>query len=181
MSGRPKWISSSATPRKPRRFSIGSRKCASTNSSASWWMRTWNCFRAKRRKNISASYREAVAAAFGRRDGGDFASTERGGYSLPYHYGRRIRFRHLRARAQTGDESGKRRIDNCNLRTESDDVVEMDDIDGTHPDASVTYRQTDVALLRRAVNVNVATECIGVLRLAAAQPENPRYDRIATG
>ena len=55
----PKWIYSSATPRKPRKFSIGNRKCASTNLSASWWTRTWNCLHTEPRASISASCLDA--------------------------------------------------------------------------------------------------------------------------
>ena len=58
-------LAASATLRRRRKFSVGNRKCDFTNSSKSWWMRTWICSRAKRRENISANCRECSSADCG--------------------------------------------------------------------------------------------------------------------
>src|SRR6188472_229432 len=63
----------------------------------------------------------------------------------------------------------------------SNDVVQLYYVTGAHPDASVTRRRPDFPLLRCAVDVNVPSKCVGILRFQSTQPENPRHDRIATG
>src|SRR5437667_1868619 len=47
-----------------------------------------------------------------------------------------------------------------------------------HPDASIACRRSDQPFLRRAVDVDIPRERVGVLRLESAQPENARHDRI---
>src|SRR5882724_7284637 len=56
----------------------------------------------------------------------------------------------------------------------------MNDIAGTHSNASVTSGETKVPFLRRTMNVNRARICIRVLRLTATQPKNARDDWIAS-
>ena len=63
----------------------------------------------------------------------------------------------------------------------ADDVEKIDDIAGTHADASVAHGQSDVAFFRRLVNVNIANECIRILWFAPTQPNNARDDWIAAG
>jgi hypothetical protein len=50
------------------------------------------------------------------------------------------------------------------LRAETDVIIEIDDVVGTHPDASIAGWSADVSLFRRAVNVNGARISIRILR-----------------
>ena len=72
-------------------------------------------------------------------------------------------------------------IDNRDTRAPPDHVVKLDQVSGAHTDATVTSRQTNIPLLRSAVNVDVATKCVRILPFEPAQPNDSRYDRIASG
>src|SRR4030095_6137092 len=84
------------------------------------------------------------------------------------------------ARDETRDSRRQRGINDGYCGADSYGVVQLYDVAGTHPDTSITHVQTNVPFLRCAVNVNVACECVRVLRLASSQPENTRDDWIAT-
>jgi len=60
-------------------------------------------------------------------------------------------------------------------------IEELDDIPGAHPDAAVAGWAADEVFHRRAVDVNVAAEGVGVLELRAAQPEDAGDDGVAAG
>ncbi len=81
---------------------------------------------------------------------------------------------------QLRDNGEQGRLNNRNLRTRAHLTVKVDDVGRAHANAAVTCRAADIAFFRCAVNINVATKCICVLRFAPAQPDDPRYDRIAT-
>src|SRR6266516_4075085 len=101
--------------------------------------------------------------------------------TLSNHKGSRIRLGHRTGRDGSGDEASQWCIDNRYFRAAANDFVQIDDIAGAHSNASVTHRQTNVPFLRCAVNVNVPSKGVCVLRLASTQPENAGDDRIATG
>ena len=81
----------------------------------------------------------------------------------------------------SGYDSPQRRVNNRHARAPSQHVVKFDHIFGPHPHATVTNRQTDIPFLRRAVNVDVATKCVRILPFEPAQPDDSRYDGIASG
>ena len=83
-------------------------------------------------------------------------------------------------RDEAGNSSGERHIYDRYCGADSHDVVQLYDIVRAHPDASVTRRRTDFPFFRRAVDVNVPPKRVSVLRFESTQPENPRYDGIAT-
>src|SRR5262249_21264286 len=58
------------------------------------------------------------------------------------------------------------------------DVVQVYDVAGAHPDASITCRRPDEPFLRRTMDVNISRERVGVLRLQSTQPENSSHDWI---
>src|SRR5205823_7058406 len=74
----------------------------------------------------------------------------------------------------------ERCIDNRDLCAATDGVVELDDVARTHANATVARWFADVSLLGCTVNVNVAPIGVRVLRFQTPQPEDPRYDRIAS-
>ena len=90
--------------------------------------------------------------------------------SLTNHAQRVICLRHLRGGAETWNYGHQRKIDNRDLRTATDDTVQINDVGRAHPDATVTDRPANVAFFGCAMDVNVARERIRVLRLAAAEP-----------
>ena len=84
-------------------------------------------------------------------------------------------------RSHTGNCADERRVHDRDGRANSNDVVQLYYVTGAHPDASVTRGRTDFPFLWCAVDVNVPSKCVGILRFQSTQPENSRHDRIATG
>src|SRR5438128_12096977 len=70
-------------------------------------------------------------------------------------------------------------INNGYRRGDSYDVGQLDDVAGSHSDASITGRRTDFPFLWRTVDVDIAGKRIDVLRFSPTQPKNARDDRIA--
>src|SRR6267378_8570552 len=56
-------------------------------------------------------------------------------------------------RSHTRNRADERRVYDCYCRSDSHDIVQLDDVTGTHPDVAVTRRRSDCPFLRRAVNV----------------------------
>ena len=77
---------------------------------------------------------------------------------------------------ETNASSGTSTIVTC--APAPDDVVKLDHVARTHPHATVARRQTDVPLLRRSVNVNVAA--VRRARSAASRPRSQRM-RVTIG
>src|SRR5882762_2349861 len=101
--------------------------------------------------------------------------------SLPHHEGRRISVSHRMSRHQTWNGSSERRVHDSNRSAGSYDVVQLYDVARAHPNASIARRRSDAPLLRRAVNVNISGERVGILSLQSAQPENARDNGVAAG
>jgi hypothetical protein len=59
-------------------------------------------------------------------------------------------------------------------------TVEIDDVDRAHANATVAGWPANVPFFRRAMNVNVAAKRVSVLRLHSAQPDDARYNWIAS-
>src|ERR1051326_1087300 len=72
----------------------------------------------------------------------------------------------------------QRGVSNGHLSADSYGIVQMYDVSSAHPDASKAGRRADQSFLRRAVDINIPCEGIGVLRLQSAQPQDACYDRI---
>ena len=66
-------------------------------------------------------------------------------------------------------------------RADAHGVVNGDDVGRAHADAPVAGGGADVALLRRAVNVNVAVVGVLVLRFETFEPQDAGDDRVASG
>src|SRR5947209_8766665 len=133
----------------------------------SWSMRTWRYSRGKRHEIIWENCR-------------DFLRTPQRG-ALPNHAERVIRLRHLCRRSKFGDYGSQRRIDNRYLGAGADVTIKVDDVDRTHANAAIACGPADVSFFRRAMNVNVSSKRIPVSRFHPAQPNDSRYNRIATG
>src|ERR1041385_5360900 len=71
------------------------------------------------------------------------------------------------ARGGTRNHCIQRRIHNIYFGADADDVVEFNDVARAHANAAVADRQTDITLLRRPVNINVARISERVLWLAS--------------
>src|SRR4029077_9057498 len=99
--------------------------------------------------------------------------------SLPHHEWRRISVSHRMSGHQTWNGSSERRVHDSNRGASSYDVVQLYDVARAHPDASITRSRSDTLLLRRAVNVNISGERVGILSLQSAQPENARDNGVA--
>src|SRR6266850_5596934 len=65
-------------------------------------------------------------------------------------------------------------------RTHGHGVKNLYDVARAHPDAAVTGRFPNAALLRGAVNIDAAVAGIVVAGFCALKPENSRYDGIAS-
>src|SRR6266850_8313803 len=65
-------------------------------------------------------------------------------------------------------------------RTHGHGVKNLYYVARAHPDAAVTDRFPNAALLRGAVNIDAAVASILVAGFCPLQPENPRYDGIAS-
>jgi hypothetical protein len=76
--------------------------------------------------------------------------------------------------------SGQLLVDYCDGRTHGHDMKNLYNIARAHPDAAVTDRFPNAALLRGAVNIDAAVASILVAGFCPLQPENPRYDGIAS-
>ena len=63
----------------------------------------------------------------------------------------------------------------------SHDVIKPDDVARAHADTTIAGRGSDLSFLRRSVDVDVAAVGVLILRLEAAQPENPGHDRVPAG
>src|SRR5262245_10764341 len=85
------------------------------------------------------------------------------------------------AGGQTRNCADEGRVHNRYCRTHADNIVQLNDVVGAHPDTSVARRHPDKPFFRRAVNVDIPAECISVLRFASSQPKNARDYGIATG
>ena len=85
------------------------------------------------------------------------------------------------ARGQTGNCVCERLVDDRHLGADTNIFVQTDNVVGTHPNTSITRGHAGESFLRSAVDVDIAGESIGVLRLKSAQPENSCDDWIATG
>jgi hypothetical protein len=70
-------------------------------------------------------------------------------------------------------------LGDVHLGADADDVIELDYIGRTHPDATEAGGRADLALLGGAVDVDVAVVCIAVAGLEAAEPEDARDDGVA--
>src|SRR3954468_2767065 len=75
----------------------------------------------------------------------------------------------------------ERHVNNRDCRADSYDVVQLNDVAGAHSDTSVARWRSDFPLFRRAVDVNISAERVGILCLEPTQPENARHDWVATG
>src|ERR1700745_771721 len=82
--------------------------------------------------------------------------------------------------SHTGNCADKRRVYDCDCRSDSHDIVQLDDVAGTHPDAAVTRRRSDSPFLWRTVDVNIPRKRIRILRFKSPLPQEPRHDRIPT-
>ena len=71
-------------------------------------------------------------------------------------------------------------LGDLNLSTCSHKIVDLCDIEGTHPDAAVAGRIAEQRLLRGSMNIDTATEGIAIMRFQTIQPENACHDRITT-
>ena len=87
----------------------------------------------------------------------------------------------MRRWIQGRNHGRERKIDNRNLCAAPDDLVKIDDVARTHPNASITGWTSDVPLFRRPVNVNGPGVGVGILPLSSAQPKNARYNWVAAG
>src|SRR5690349_16620875 len=83
-------------------------------------------------------------------------------------------------RSHTGNCADKRRVYDCDCRSDSHDIVQLDDVAGTHSDAAITRRRSDSPFLWRTVDVNVSRKRVRILCFKSTQPQDPRHDRIAT-
>src|SRR5213083_553989 len=83
-------------------------------------------------------------------------------------------------RSHTRNRVDERRVYDCYCRSDSYDVVQLDDVAGTHPDAAVTRGRADSPFLWRAVDVNVPCKRVCILRFKSTQPQDPRHDRVPT-
>src|SRR3982751_4279331 len=84
------------------------------------------------------------------------------------------------ARSHTGNCADEWRVHDRHRCANPNDVVQLYYVTGAHSDAPITRGRTYFPLLRCAVDVNVPSKRIGILRFQSTQPENPRHDRIAT-
>src|SRR5437660_4207105 len=102
-------------------------------------------------------------------------------HRLPHHEWRRISVSHRMSRHQTWNGSSERRVHDSNRGAGSYDVVQLYDVARAHSNASIARRRSDTPFLRRAVNVNISGERVGILSLQSAQPENACDDGVAAG
>jgi hypothetical protein len=67
-----------------------------------------------------------------------------------------------------------------NFRIQTNGVEEFDDILGFHANTTIAYGPADIALLGRAMNVDIAAVGIAIFVIKTFQPENARNDGITT-
>ena len=67
-------------------------------------------------------------------------------------------------------------LDNC---AEIQLAVEISDVVGLHPNATIAGGAADEVFLRRTMNINASRECMRINRLETAQPNDACRDRIA--
>ena len=63
----------------------------------------------------------------------------------------------------------------------ADGIEKLDDVARAHADAAVAGWLADVALFRRAMDVDAAPEGVSVAGLQPVEPQDPGDDRIASG
>ena len=66
-------------------------------------------------------------------------------------------------------------------RATPDHVVKLNHVSAIACAHNHNYRLSDIPFLRRAMNINVASKRVRILRFESAQPENACHDRIAPG
>ncbi len=66
-------------------------------------------------------------------------------------------------------------------RADANCVVERHDVCRAHANTTETRNRSDITLLRRAVDIDVAAKGVPILRLDAFEPEDARDDRITSG
>src|SRR5215471_1763570 len=84
-------------------------------------------------------------------------------------------------RSHTGNGADERRVYDGHCRSDSYNVIQLDDVARSHSDASVARGGADPPFLWSAVNVNVPPKRVGILSFKSAQPKDPCHDRISTG
>src|SRR3954447_4885252 len=84
------------------------------------------------------------------------------------------------ARSHSGNCAHERRVHDRHRRANSNNVVQLYYVSGSHPNASVARGRTDLPFLWCAVDVNIPPKCVGILRFQSTQPQNTRHDRITT-
>jgi len=85
------------------------------------------------------------------------------------------------SRNQAWNSSSQGRVHDGNRGAGSYDVVQSYDIARAHPDASIACGRSDALLFRRAVNINISGERVGILSLHSTQPKNARDNGVAAG
>src|SRR5215471_806695 len=84
-------------------------------------------------------------------------------------------------RGETRNCTDERRVHDRHRRSNSYDVVQLNDVGGAHSNASVACWRSDFPFFRRAVDVNISAECVGILCFESTQPENTCHDWVAAG
>jgi len=145
-------------------------------------MRTWHCFRARRRVTSSASCREIVAVALCHGDTPVRLGPPRQSETttLTNHADCVVGLRHLRTGSQFRNYCSKWRVDDRHLSARADLTVKIDDVERSHANATIACRTPDISLFRCAVNVNVAAVRVRVATFFAAQPDDTGDNRIAS-